>query len=302
MATDFRYMKLGRGPGSTWFFVYNIPKELRGHPLFMTSRGKPMTKVTESLGTTDPEQARELRNRRVVYWDRQFRMLRDGPSEDDIREEAIEVYRATLRAWFERPAGWDSAQLRLHLNARHYTRRLDDAIGMQAAKEIADYCERAGVSLEPGTEPYRKFGIEFIKMKIAAGDGEAWLPWPDGRTIHGGEAHLPPLPKIEPPIPAEPNPIPDPMRVKVFIDKVGDLPLGKITEHMAVEFLDGYLLSEREHAQQLRHAVFSSLQVRASAQESDGKPLRWPTNQGGGCSLRTIHRPGACHAIRRCQV
>ena len=38
MATDFRYMKLGRGPGSTWFFVYNIPKELRGHPLFMTDQ------------------------------------------------------------------------------------------------------------------------------------------------------------------------------------------------------------------------------------------------------------------------
>ena len=32
MPSDLRYMKLGRGPGSTWFFVYNIPKDLRGHP------------------------------------------------------------------------------------------------------------------------------------------------------------------------------------------------------------------------------------------------------------------------------
>ena len=85
MASDLRYMKLGRGPGSTWFFVYNIPKDLRGNPRFMTSRGKPMTKITESLGTTDPEKAREVRNQRIVYWDRQFRMLLRGPSEDDLR-------------------------------------------------------------------------------------------------------------------------------------------------------------------------------------------------------------------------
>src|SRR5262245_41969416 len=105
-------MKLGRGPGSTWFFVYNIPKDLRGHPRFMTSRGKPMTKITESLGTADPEKARELRNQRAAYWDRQFRMLREGPSEDDIREEAVEIYRAALKTQAARRAETEARQLR----------------------------------------------------------------------------------------------------------------------------------------------------------------------------------------------
>jgi len=278
MATDLRYMKLGRGPGSTWFFVYNIPQDLRGHPQFMTSRGKPMTKITESLGSTDPVKARETRNQRLAYWDRQFRMMRHGPSEDDIREEAVEVYRATLKAEAARPPNWS-----LQSNARRYTERLDTEIAVHAYKEIRDYCKRAGVSLEPGTEPYRKIGLEFLKAKVAAGDPNAMLPLPDGRTILGREQHVP---KIDAPIPPEPKPVPLPpalpiagphpskspetfseaferylataldgtrsdtitdyrRKVKIFTDKVGDLPLNKITDHMAVAFLDDYLLGER---------------------------------------------------------
>src|SRR5262245_59344713 len=295
---NLRYMKSGRGAGTNWFFVYRIPPELRGHPRFMTRNGKPMDKVVESLGTDDPGEACRRRDEKVLYWNRQFRMLRDGPSEDDIREEAIEVYKATLKAWAARPVGWDPAQLRLHLNARDYTRRLDDAIGMQVAKEIADYCERSGMLLEPGTEPYRKFGIELIRMKMAAGNAEAWLPQPDGRTQLGSEAHLPPLPKVERPDLAfeRPPPLPEPPllrretetfseafdayvrteldgtsaetvveyrhKLKVFIDKVGDLPLTKVTDHLAVDFLDKYLLGERKLKPKTRNAyamLFSTI-------------------------------------------
>ena len=46
MSADFRYMKC---PRQTWFLVYSIPPDLRGHPQFMTSRGRPMDKITESL-------------------------------------------------------------------------------------------------------------------------------------------------------------------------------------------------------------------------------------------------------------
>ena len=49
MSADFRYMKC---PRQTWFLVYTIPPDLRGHPQFMTANGKPMDKITESLGTT----------------------------------------------------------------------------------------------------------------------------------------------------------------------------------------------------------------------------------------------------------
>jgi integrase len=285
-------MKLGRGPGSTWFLVLSIPKELRGHPRFLTSRGKPMTKVTESLGTTDPEKARARRNVRQNYWERQFRMLRDGPSEDDIREEAIDVYRAALKV----AAGPHEIALQPQDWWMDYTERLDLAIKVQAATEIADYCERTGQALRPETEPYRKIGIEFIKAKVAARISGTWLPLPDGREVRGSEQGLPPLPKIEPPIPSEPKPItapPPPMRtaetfsdaferylatelgaasadtitdyrrkVKIFTDKVGDLPLGKITDHMAVAFLDDYLLGERAQKPMTRNTyamLFSAI-------------------------------------------
>jgi integrase len=320
MASDLRYMKLGRGPGSTWFFVYNIPKDLRGHPRFMTSRGKPMTKITESLETTDPEKAREARNRRIVYWDRQFRTLRDGPSEDDIREAAVEVYRAAIKAEAERPAGWGrptplaaewlkgSAEERQFIENYFYPRLLAEAIEEQVAGEIAE------TGLQPGTERYLNAGARFIEAKIAAGVRGAWLPLPDGREIRGEEQRLP---QVEPPVPAEPKPITDPplprrltetfseaferylateldgtgeqsitdyrRKVKVFTDKVGDLPLGKITDHTAVEFLDDYLLGERKVSPRTRNGyamLFSAIykcairRKKANSNPFDGQRIK----------------------------
>ena len=305
---DLRYMKPGRGPGSTWFFVYNIPKDLRGHPRFMTSRGKPMTKITESLETADPEKARELRNKKVVHWDRQFRMLRHGPSEEDLHEEAIEVYRRALEAKAiedakieaeieaEKRAGTYPSDEELHAQ---YLEALDEAIDWTACGEVDDYCKRIGISLESRTETYRKIGIEFLKAQIAAGYN-AYLPLPDGRCLGdkyvGRDPSLPPLPKIEPPIPVEPKPIMPPpppkktaetfteaferylateldgtggdtitdyrRKVKIFTEKVGDPPLGKISDHIAVEFLDDYLLGERKVSPRTRNGyamLFSAI-------------------------------------------
>jgi integrase len=342
MKSDFGYMKLGRGPGSTWFFVYNIPKDLRGHPRFMTSRGRPMTKITESLGTTDREKACEARDQRKIYWNRQFRMLRDGPSEDDIREEAVEVYRAALKAEAARPQsrrvsdvfnifGNETtfrairAQEMVEAEAvldydEVYPALLDRAIELQATTEIADYCRRTEQVLQPGTEQYRKVGIEFIKAKIAAGVRRSYLPLPDGREILGREQGLPPLPKVEPPIPAEPKPITDPplprkltetfseafekylateldgtsaesitdywRKVKIFTDKVGDLPLSKITDHMAVEFLDDHLLVERKVSPRTRNGyamLFSAVykcairRKKATANPFEGQRIKAAT-------------------------
>jgi integrase len=51
-------------------------------------------------------------------------------------------------------------------------------------------------------------------------------------------------------------------RVKVFVDKLGDLPLAKITDHLAVEFLDQYLLGERKVSARTRNGyagLFSAI-------------------------------------------
>jgi integrase len=308
MGADFRHMKC---PRQTWFLVYTIPPDLRGHPRFMTSTGRPMDKITESLETKDPDKARERRNERLVYWDRQFRVLRHGPTDDDIREEAVEVYRAALKAEAERkPVEWPpklTAEERaaipallakmvenpLPVQPMDHTQQLDLAIRVQAAAEIADYCKRAGQVLQPETESYRKIGIEFIKAKIAAKVRGAWLPIPDGRELRG---ELQDLPKVEPPIPSEPKPITAPpppkkgaetfaeafekylateldgtsaetvaeyrRKVKIFTEKVGDLPLGRITDHMVVEFLDDHLLVERKVSARTRNlyaTLFSAI-------------------------------------------
>jgi integrase len=255
----------------------------------------------------------------MVYWDRQFRMLREGPSEDDIREEQIEIYRAALKAEAEE----NNPYRNLHnafITAESYPHELDRAIEYQAQAEIARWCRNADIVLEPGTEPYRKLGIAFIEAKIAAGRRAAWLPLPDGREIRGEEQRLPPLPKIEPPVPAEPKPITDPPpakkltetfseaferylateldgartetvtayqhKVRVFIDRVGDLPLGKITDHTAVEFLDDYLRNERKVSARTRNdyarllgAVFKCAirRKKATANPFDGQRTKAAT-------------------------
>jgi len=292
-------MKSGRGAGSNWFFVYNIPPELRGLPQFMTRNGKPMTKITESLGTTDYSEARMRRDERIVYWNRQFRMLRDGPSEDDIREEAVEVYRATLKRESTRQAvsGTGIAFPILEYNAAHYLEELDSAIASHVRQEVVDYCKRIGAEIQPGTEAYRKIGIKFLEAKIAAGGCWVTMPLPDGRTLRWDEQHLPPLPKIDapvtserqPPLPAAPltrretetfseafeayrdteldGAKPDTIaeyqrKVKIFIDKVGNVPLNKVTDHLAVEFLDKCLLRERELTKKTRNGyamLFSAI-------------------------------------------
>jgi integrase len=330
MSADFRYMKC---PRQTWFLVYTIPPDLRGHPQFMTANGKPMDKITESLGTKDPDKARENRNRRVVYWDRQFRMLRDGPSEDDIREEAVEVYRAALKAeraqhltmggvaipeYFTGPDEITDRASRLQAWAKTgldydeiYPLLLDDAIRTQVAAEIADYCRRSDTLMEPGTEPYRKLGIGFIKAKIAAGLRGSYLPLPDGREILGSEQHLPPLPKIEAPEASEPKPIaapPSPKKgTETFADAAviylkteladdvkpatiaeyrrkidafphKDKPLRTVTRGMAADFLDGLPISKR--TRNLYAALFSAIyksavrRERASANPFEGQRLK----------------------------
>jgi hypothetical protein len=85
----FRFMKR---PRQTWFFVYNVPRDLRGKLLSSTGRAK--DKIVESLGTKDPGLARERRDERIVYWNRQFRLLGHEPSKDDMRHGAYRSRRS----------------------------------------------------------------------------------------------------------------------------------------------------------------------------------------------------------------
>jgi integrase len=286
--SDLRYMKLGRGPGSTWFFVYNIPPDLRGRPQFMSSRGKPMTKITESLGTTDVEKAREVRDRRLAYWARQFRMMRQGPSEEDIQEEAIVLYRAAVAARKSTDLEFSALQAKRLNLPDDYLERLDRAIEISAADHIAEFCGRIGIQLQPKTEPYRKIGKEFLTVLTAAGALSGMLPLPDGQLLLGWSQQ--PTPQIEPPVPSEPKPVTAPppkakgaetfaeaaaiylnselkdgvkaatvaeYRRKIAAFEHKDKPLRLVTRGMAADFLDGLKVSKR--TRNLYAALFSAV-------------------------------------------
>ena len=89
----------------------------------------------------------------------------------------------------------------------------------------------------------------------------------------------------------------------MFTDKVGDLPLSKISDRTAVAFLDGYLLGERKQKPMTRNSyamLFSAIYKCAiRRKKATVKSVRWPADQAGGGPLPALHRPGDCHAIRR---
>lgn len=309
MSADFRHMKR---PRQTWFFVYNIPPELRGHSRFATSTGRPMDKITESLGTKDPDRARENRNQRIAYWDRQFRMMREGPGPDDILEEAIALYRAAAIARKETDAEFAALQAERLKLPDDYLGRLDRAIEIGCADHIKDFCQRIGIALEPQTEPYRKIGLEFLRALTTGGHFAAMLPTPEGELLLGWNQPSPLAPKIEPPIPSDPKPIPAPPppekgRAETFADAAAvylktelkddvkaatveeyrrkidtfphkDKPLRTITRGMAAEFLDELPVAKR--TRNLYAALFNAIyksairRERASANPFEGQRLK----------------------------
>src|SRR5262245_8043611 len=164
MSADFRYMKC---PRQTWFLVYTIPQDLRGHARFMTATGRPMDKIVESLNTKDPDKARENRDQRIAELGRLFRILRGGPNEDDLAAAAVEVFKKAVKEREKASAAF--ADDRSDEERREdYLYYLDEAIDWTACGEVNKYCEQIGITLESGTEPYRKIGIEFLKAQIAA--------------------------------------------------------------------------------------------------------------------------------------
>jgi len=212
--------------------------------------------------------------------------MRHGPSEEDIQEEAIALYRAAVAARKSTDLEFSALQAKRLNLPDDYLERLDRAIEISAADHIAEFCGRIGIQLQPKTEPYRKIGKEFLTVLTAAGALSGMLPLPDGQLLLGWSQQ--PLPQIEPPVPSEPKPVlPPPPRakdapetfseaferyleteldgtsedtirdyrrkVKVFTDNVGDLPLTKITDHKAVAFLDDYLLTERKQTPTTRN-------------------------------------------------
>jgi integrase len=250
MAADSRYMKC---PRQTWFLVYTIPPDLRSHPRFTTRTGRPMNKITESLGTKHPDEARVRRNERIAYWDRQFRILRHGPSEEDINRAAFDVYQAALNRAATPREEWERAFIRNVLDQQNkedadpdyqaaldrlYLEKLDQAIADYVSGEIADYYTQLGVKPAPATDSYRKIGIKFIQMKIAAGDPVAELPVRDlskakrenpdasvfSRDCSPGEPSLWRIVHVDRPSAPEPRPAPPspPLPKKAGVETFAD--------------------------------------------------------------------------------
>src|SRR5262245_44350983 len=168
MSADFRYMKC---PRQTWFLVYTIPQDLRGHPRFTTATGRPMDKIVESLNTKDPDKARENRNQRIAELDRQFRILRGGPNEEDLQAAAAGVYHKAVKELARFNAQLEADGLNGTDEERHqdYLDWLDEAINRHVQEDVDEYCEQIGITPQPETELYRKIGTEFLKARIVAG-------------------------------------------------------------------------------------------------------------------------------------
>lgn len=156
---DPRDHNIWKSPGGALFFKLGIPPNLRSK--FMSSTGKPKTKISEPLGTDSLSQARVLRDQRLAHWRRVFARMAAGVpllAEDKkaegerIREETL----ATLRA----PPTDEQKMLLAIARAEaevEAMRRFRDGVRAaldQVSSGVASVAERHGISIEKGSALY----------------------------------------------------------------------------------------------------------------------------------------------------
>src|ERR1700745_1492556 len=156
---DPRDHNIWKSPGGALFFKLGIPPNLRSK--FMSSTGKPKTKISEPLGTDSLSQARVLRDQKLAHWRRVFARMAAGVpllAEDKkaegerIREETL----ATLRA-----PPTDEQKMLLHIARAEAEveamRRFRDGVRAaldQVSSGVASVAERHGISIEKGSALY----------------------------------------------------------------------------------------------------------------------------------------------------
>jgi integrase len=207
--------------GEQWYLRLAIPRSMQH--LFLSSTGKPMSKIVEPLGDSPSAAKDEARYRVALYTD-VFKQIKAGlittreqvadamrgPSEPDYTTEQL----IALQRWRPSPEA-----LR-----RMAERRLD-----RQARWFEEY--------GGGTGRFAHF-----PLGSATGEQPAARPAPTaaGETItQAAEAWYAEMTRDEAAAPRKTTIDGHRLRVKAFTDKVGDLPLTAVTRAMASDFLAG---------------------------------------------------------------
>jgi integrase len=216
--------------GNQWWMQLTIPAPLRRH--FLSSNGKPMRQIREPMG--DGLTAAKLRaTQRVAACNRVFARLRAG---EDMTPEQV---RTAIRDEFAPDPGEEFS-----INEKTDWSKFDPRPGaMRSLLRMAKWFEDFGAAHVhiPGEEPAP--------------------PAPSGETIsQAAEAWFKELTQTKIAAPRPETMDGHKLRVRKFVEKVGDVPLTDVTRAVASDFLDGLGVSRatmNNYAQTMK-AVFKS--------------------------------------------
>src|SRR5262249_32473788 len=91
-----RDRNIWKSPGGALFFKLGIPPDLRDK--FLSSTGKPKTKISEPFGTDSRTEARVLRDQKLATYQRVFTRMKAGEMMTPEETRAEDAYRRE-RAW-----------------------------------------------------------------------------------------------------------------------------------------------------------------------------------------------------------
>lgn len=196
--------------GDGYAFRIAVPASLRGH--FLSSKGKPLTHITEGLGTDSIKEARVGRDKKRAEWHDKFKRAKDGAAllPAEIEGEARWFYDRSLdemvdaarRGYEGEGMEWHDGQIVspewMALDAEHEQcvealNNPDFCLPGQAwegsdvgerycpvATAIKDVERRRGITIDPTTGTWKALAAALLSARIAAIEGR--LRKLDGKT------------------------------------------------------------------------------------------------------------------------
>jgi hypothetical protein len=175
---DPRDRNIWKSPGGALFFKLGIPPNLRSK--FLSSTGKPKTKISEPLGTDSLTEARVFRDQKLAHYQRVFARMNAGV---DLLPEEIKAEVTKYRAQVPMP---ELAALLIKPTSSGDPSKpdVDSMIEQQVGPALDEVGKRLG--FERHSEQWYALGIALVKSNwaalgkqvIAAAVGEQPAPTP----------------------------------------------------------------------------------------------------------------------------
>jgi integrase len=225
--------------GDQYYLKLAIPRPMQH--LFLSSTGKPKSKIVEPLGDSPSAAKDEARYRVATYTD-VFKQIKAGLL------TTPEQVKAAMRGPSEPDLALEPEFEAMHRRDAEQTRERDRFLAkLGVPRELRAKVDRALLrALQPETPRMIEQQARSFEQYGNSGTGEQPAARPAGETVsQAAEAWFAELTRDKTAAPRDATLGGHRLRVKAFVDRCGDVPLTDVTRAKASDFLAGLDISNR---------------------------------------------------------